>query len=82
MKRLLNIPNPNGLDNEAVFPQQQSINLLPPSAFATNPSSSIGAECDKPRNHEHFRNVLLHLVQNDDHFFNIIHQACHTHQSQ
>ncbi len=90
LKRLLNIPNPNGLDNEPVLSQQQqSIKLLPPSAFETIPTSSIGAERDKyslsqihPINREHFRNVLLHLVQNNDHFLDIIHQACLTHQSQ
>jgi len=74
LKRLLNIPNPNGLE-------QQSLNLLPPSAFEAIPSSSIGAECDKQITREHFRNVLLHLVRNSDHFYDIIHQACHTHQS-
>jgi len=91
LKRLLNIPNPNGLDNEPVSlqQQQQSINLLPPSAFETFPTSSIGAEHDKhnlsqihPINREHFRNVLIHLVQNNDHFLDIIHQACLNHQLQ
>jgi hypothetical protein len=64
---------------------------MPPSAFepitATPPSPvvAIGAERVKHRlstqliptmNREHFRNVLLHLVQNDDHFLDIIYQAC------
>jgi hypothetical protein len=89
LKRLLNIPSPKILDNEFDFSQQQqSINLLPPSAFGTIPSSSIGAERAKsslshmyPINREHMRNVFLQLVQNDDHFLDIIHQACLTHQS-
>jgi hypothetical protein len=94
LKRLLNIPNPNGLDNETVLPQQQNpIKLIPPSAFEIKPStppSPIGAERSKNRlsqvnpllNREQFRNVLLDLVQNNDHFLDIIHQACVTHSSQ
>jgi hypothetical protein len=75
------------LDNESILPQQQhSINLIPPSAFETISPSSIGAEHDKhqiyPINCEHMRNVLLHLVQNNDHFRDIIHQTCLTHQLQ
>jgi hypothetical protein len=76
-------------------PQQQNLlDLMPPSAFepiaATPPSPvvAIGAERIKHRfstqlpttmNREHFRNVLLHLVQTDDHFLDIIYQACLTH---
>jgi hypothetical protein len=94
LKRLLNIPNQNGLDNESVMTQQQnSINLLPPSAFESQPAtppSPIGAERSKNRlsqsyatlNREHFRNILLDLVENNDHFLDIIHQACVTHSSQ
>jgi hypothetical protein len=74
--------------------QQNLLDLMPPSAFepiaATPPSPvvAIGAERIKHRlstqlpatmNREHFRNVLLHLVQNDDHFLDIIYQACLTH---
>jgi hypothetical protein len=66
---------------------------MPPSAFepiaATPPSPvvAIGAERVKHRlstqstptmSREHFRNVLLHLIQNDDHFLDIIYQACLT----
>ena len=73
--------------------QQNLLDLMPPSAFepitATPPSPvvAIGAERVKHRlstqltptmNREHFRNVLLHLVQNDDHFLDIIYQACLT----
>jgi hypothetical protein len=74
--------------------QQNSVDLMPPSAFepiATTPPSpvvAIGAERVKHRasnsmvpaiNRENFRNVLLHLIQNDDHFLDIIYQACLTH---
>ncbi|CAF3644511.1 unnamed protein product [Rotaria socialis] len=74
--------------------QQNLLDLMPPSAFepiaATPPSpvAAIGAERTKHRlstqltpimSREHFRNVLLHLVQNDDHFLDIIYQACLTH---
>ncbi len=73
--------------------QQNLLDLMPPSAFepitATPPSPvvAIGAERVKHRlstqltpmmTREHFRNVLLHLVQNDDHFLDIIYQACLT----
>jgi hypothetical protein len=73
--------------------QQIPLDLMPPSAFepitATPPSPvvAIGAERVKHRSssqltptmsREHFRNVLLHLVQNDDHFLDIIYQACLT----
>ena len=73
--------------------QQALLDLMPPSAFepitATPPSPvvAIGAERVKHRlstqlaptmTREHFRNVLLHLVQNDDHFLDIIYQACLT----
>jgi hypothetical protein len=73
--------------------QQNLLDLMPPSAFepiaATPPSPvvAIGAERIKhrssaqfapPMSREHFRNVLLHLVQNDDHFLDIIYQACLT----
>ena len=73
--------------------QQASLDLMPPSAFepiaATPPSPvvAIGAERVKHRlpnqmapimNREHFRHVLLHLVQNDEHFLDIIYQACLT----
>ncbi|CAF5126615.1 unnamed protein product, partial [Rotaria sp. Silwood1] len=76
--------------------QQNLLDLMPPSAFepitATPPSPvvAIGAERTKHRlstqlpsmmNREHFRNVLIHLVQNDDHFLDIIYQACLTHPS-
>jgi hypothetical protein len=104
LKRLLNIRGQSGLDNinldeGPIFPKQQmqqnSLDLMPPSAFepitATPPSPvvAIGAERVKHRlstqlapttmNREHFRNVLLHLVQTDDHFLDIIYQACLTH---
>ncbi|CAF1434640.1 unnamed protein product, partial [Rotaria sordida] len=74
--------------------QQTLLDLMPPSAFepitATPPSPvvAIGAERTKHRlstqfapimSREHFRNVLIHLVQNDDHFLDIIYQACLTH---
>lgn len=74
-------------------PQQNLLDLMPPSAFepiaATPPSPvvAIGAERVRHRTstqlsstmtREHFRNVLLHLVQNDDHFLDIIYQACQT----
>ncbi|CAF2817644.1 unnamed protein product [Rotaria sp. Silwood2] len=74
--------------------QQNLLDLMPPSAFepiaATPPSPvvAIGAERTKHRlstqlaptmSREHFRNVLIHLVQNDDHFLDIIYQACLTH---
>jgi len=73
--------------------QQNLLDLMPPSAFepiAATPSSpvvAIGAERVKHRlstqstptmSREHFRNVLLHLIQNDDHFLDIIYQACLT----
>lgn len=73
--------------------QQNLLDLMPPSAFepiaATPPSPvvAIGAERVRHRTstqlsstmtREHFRNVLLHLVQNDDHFLDIIYQACQT----
>ena len=73
--------------------QQNLLDLMPPSAFepiaATPPSPvvAIGAERVRHRtstqfpstmSREHFRNVLLHLVQNDDHFLDIIYQACQT----
>ena len=73
--------------------QQSSVDLMPPSAFepiaATPPSPvvAIGAERIKHRasnpmvpamNREHFRHVLLQLIQNDDHFLDIIYQACLT----
>jgi hypothetical protein len=74
LKRLLNIPNPIGLNNH---PQQQSITLLPPSAFHT-----ISHERDTHPNREYIRNVLLDLIQNNDHFLDIIHQACYTYRSQ
>jgi len=111
LKRLLNIRSQSGLDvipidETPVFPkpQQNQLDLLPPSAFepiaaapAPTPPSpvvAIGAERGKHRlsqssainpyplttmNREHFRKVLLHLVQNDDHFLDIIYQACLTH---
>ena len=75
---------------------QNLLDLMPPSAFepiaATPPSPvvAIGAERVKHRlstqlnpiiSREHFRNVLLHLVQNDEHFLDIIYQACLTHPS-
>ncbi|CAF3792489.1 unnamed protein product [Adineta steineri] len=75
---------------------QNLLDLMPPSAFepiTTTPPSpvvAIGAERIKHRlstqlnpimSREHFRNVLLHLVQNDDHFLDIIYQACLTHPS-
>jgi hypothetical protein len=90
LKRLLNIRDQNGLDNEPILAQQEySVDLLPPSAFApktTTPPSSIGVERSQNRlsqtiptiNREQFRNVLRHLVRNDDHFFNMIHQTCVT----
>lgn len=74
-------------------PQQNTIDLMPPSAFepiGATPSSpvvAIGAERLKhrasnpvvpPMNREHFRQVLIHLIQNDDHFLDIIYQACLT----
>jgi hypothetical protein len=77
LKRLLNIPDPNSLDNECVFPQQQSMNLLPPSAF-----QSLSSERDNCLNREHIHNVLFYLVQNNEQFLDIIQQACYTHQSQ
>lgn len=73
---------------------QNFLDLMPPSAFepiaATPPSPvvAIGAERVKHRSstqlnpiisREHFRSVLLHLVQNDDHFLDIIYQACLAH---
>lgn len=76
--------------------QQNPLDLMPPSAFepiaATPPSPvvAIGAERTKHRlstqlpqmiSREHFRNVLIHLVQNDDHFLDIIYQACLNHPS-
>ena len=102
LKRLLNIRGQAGLENLSVddgpvYPkqasQQNSIDLMPPSAFepiaATPPSPvvAIGAERIKHRasnpmvpamNREHFRHVLLQLIQNDDHFLDIIYQACLT----
>ncbi|CAF1008663.1 unnamed protein product [Adineta steineri] len=39
---------------------------LPPSEFKQS----------KPMNREHFQNVFLHLIQNNDEFLDIIHQAC------
>ena len=74
LKRLLNIPSPN---NESILPSQQSINLLPPSAF-----HSISHARDIQLDREHIRNVFLDLVQNNDQFVGIINQACYTHHSQ
>ena len=74
--------------------QQTSVDLMPPSAFepiaATPPSPvvAIGAERLKhrvsnplvpPMNREHFRQVLIHLIQTDEHFLDVIYQACLTH---
>ncbi|UJR36279.1 hypothetical protein I4U23_029009 [Adineta vaga] len=92
LKRLLNIPNQTVFDNESSLPStQNSVNLLPPSAFATV-SSSMGANYSDnqsvsqtyPSNlldREHLRNVLLHLVQTNDQFIDIIHQACLNHST-
>ena len=86
LKRLLNIPNANISDNETNLPtSQNSINLLPPSAFAAFPSS-IGADYSDNQSNlldrEHFRNVLLHLVQTNEQFIDIIHQACLSYSTQ
>ncbi|CAF0858819.1 unnamed protein product [Adineta ricciae] len=93
LKRLLNIPNANISDNETNLPSSQnSINLLPPSAFAVFPSSA-GADYSDNQfvaqtnpanvlNREHFRNVLLHLVKTNEQFVDIIHQACLNYSTQ
>ena len=98
LKRLLNIHGQNplenlSLDDSSSLPQQNLLDLMPPSAFEpipmapSSPIVAIGAERLKHRasnqvapvmNREHFRNVLLHLVQNDDRFLDIIYQACLT----
>ena len=74
LKRLLNISN----SNQLLIPSEQSMNLLPPSAFQSL-SSERG---DTPVTREHIRHVFLHLLRHDEHFLNIIHHTCHTHQSQ
>ncbi|CAF2386207.1 unnamed protein product [Rotaria sp. Silwood2] len=67
LKRLLNISRENDLHNgSSSLAEKNPINFIPPSAFESVSSINV----------EHFRNVLLHLVQNNDHFFDIIHQAC------
>ncbi|CAF1122926.1 unnamed protein product [Adineta steineri] len=45
---------------------------LPPSEFKQS----------KPMNREHFQNVFLHLIQNNDEFLDIIHQACFSSSTQ
>ena len=88
LKRLLNIPSQHNSDTGSdVSSQQTPINLIPPSAFESISPSLIGAECYKQYlsptiNREQFRNVLLHLVQNNDQFYDMIHQTCITHPSQ
>ncbi|CAF3399731.1 unnamed protein product [Rotaria sp. Silwood1] len=90
LKRLLNIPRQNHLNNGTSFlKEKNSINLIPPSAFESISSTSLSTvdaehseQCLSSINLEHFRNVFLHLVQNNDHFFNIIHRACLNHSMQ
>ncbi|CAF1347157.1 unnamed protein product [Rotaria sordida] len=90
LKRLLNIPHQNDLDNESSFVQQNNpINLIPPSAFKSESSTSCSTNDVKHSqnylssiNLEYFRNVFLHLVQNNDQFLNIIHRACLNHSKQ
>ena len=73
LKRLLNIPN--DMDNAFDLPQQQSLNLLPPSAF-----QSLSHERDIQHTREHIRHALFDLIQNNDQFLDIIVQACYNYQ--
>lgn len=76
LKRLLNIQNLNGSNDELVIPQSDnSLKLIPPSAFAPTPSTNI-VDNSLPLNRDQFRNILFDLVQNNDNFRDIIHQAC------
>jgi hypothetical protein len=92
LKRLLNIPSQNGFDSELdLSPQKTSIDLLPPSAFESISRTLSSPECSQDNSpqtyqskpimtREHFRNVLLDLVQTNDQFLDIIHQACLSHR--
>ena len=62
LKRLLNISHDN-----------QSINLIPPSAFETPSSPPMNTEPNPYR--DYFRQIFLHLIQTNDQFFDKIHQA-------
>ncbi|CAF3240078.1 unnamed protein product [Rotaria socialis] len=68
LKRLLNIQHQN--DSE----EKNPINLLPPSSFQLKSSADTPNHL-MPLNRSQFRDVLLDLVQNNDHFLDIIHQA-------
>lgn len=72
LKRLLNIPKANQL----LVAEQQSIHLLPPSAF-----QSLSNPSDTELHREHIRRTFLHLIQHNENFVNIIQHACSTHQS-
>lgn len=74
LKRLLNIPKGNPL--VAAEEQQQSIALLPPSAF-----QSLSISSDTQLHREHIRRTFLHLIQHNDQVMQIIQHACSTHQS-
>ncbi|CAF5179424.1 unnamed protein product [Rotaria magnacalcarata] len=68
LKRLLNIQNQNDLE------EKKSINLLPPSSFQLESSTDTPNHL-MPLNRSQLRHVLLDLVQNNDHFLDIIHQT-------